>query len=232
MGSDPGSVAAPPAAYSSAVPRVRGLLVKHAADRIAAAAALAVLSPLIGAIAWRIRREDGGPVFFRQARAGRDGAPFEVWKFRSMVVGADRIGLGLNVAHGDDRITRTGKLLRDWSLDELPQLINVARGEMSLVGPRPGLLDQAARYDEVQRRRLELRPGLTGWAQVNGRNRLSWEERIELDVWYVDHWSLWLDARILARTVGVVLRQEGLFGDGGVNADLGGATGVKATAPV
>jgi lipopolysaccharide/colanic/teichoic acid biosynthesis glycosyltransferase len=210
------------------VPRSPGLLVKHAADRIGAAAALALLSPVIGAIAWRIRREDGGPVFFRQPRAGRDGVPFEVWKFRSMVVGADRIGLGLNVAAGDDRITRTGKLLRDWSLDELPQLINVALGEMSLVGPRPGLPDQAARYDEFQRRRLEVRPGLTGWAQVNGRNRLSWEERIELDVWYVDHWSLLLDLKILARTLGVVLRQDGLFGEGGVNADLGGETGVKS----
>src|SRR6478735_7795655 len=145
MGSDPG----PSGRRVPAVPKRRGLLVKHAADRLGAAAALAVLSPLIGAIAWRIRREDGGPVFFRQARAGRDGVPFEVWKFRSMVVGADRIGLGLNVAQGDDRIPRTGRLLRDWSLDELPQLINVARGEMSLVGPRPGLPDQAARYDQA-----------------------------------------------------------------------------------
>jgi len=127
------------------VQRPAALRVKHAADRVGAVAALAVLSPLIGVIAWRIRSEDGGPVFFRQARAGADGKPFEVWKFRSMVVGADRVGLGLNVAAGDDRITRTGKLLRDWSLDELPQLINVALGEMSLVGPRPGLPDQAAR---------------------------------------------------------------------------------------
>ena len=107
-----------------------------------------------------------------------------------MTVGADRIGLGLNIAEGDERITRTGHLLRNWSLDELPQLINVALGEMSLVGPRPGLVDQAARYDDTQRRRLDVRPGLTGWAQVNGRNLLTWEERIVLDVWYVEHWSL------------------------------------------
>jgi lipopolysaccharide/colanic/teichoic acid biosynthesis glycosyltransferase len=144
-----------------------------------------------------------------------------------MMVGADQVGLGLNVAAGDERITRTGHLLRNWSLDELPQLINVARGEMSLVGPRPGLVDQAARYDDTQRRRLDVRPGLTGWAQVNGRNSLSWEERIVLDVWYVEHWSPALDLQILRRTLGVVIRREGLFGDGGVNADLGGSTGAK-----
>ena len=210
-----------------AVPRPLGLLVKHLADRIVAVFLLVALSPLIGLIAWRIRREDGGPVFFRQERAGKGGRPFQVWKFRSMMVGADRIGLGLNIAEGDERITRTGHLLRNWSLDELPQLINIALGEMSLVGPRPGLVDQAERYDSTQRRRLEVRPGLTGWAQVNGRNLLTWEERIALDVWYVEHWSLGLDLQILRRTLGVVIRREGLFGDGGVNADLGGDTGAK-----
>jgi lipopolysaccharide/colanic/teichoic acid biosynthesis glycosyltransferase len=201
--------------------------VKLVLDRVLAIAALVVLSPLILLIAWRIRREDGGPVFFRQPRAGYRGRPFLVWKFRSMMVGADKVGLGLNIAEGDERITKTGHLLRNWSLDELPQLINVARGEMSLVGPRPGLVDQAERYDTVQRRRLDMRPGLTGWAQVNGRNSLSWEERIVLDVWYVEHWSLSLDLQILRRTLGVVIRREGLFGDGGVNADLGGGTGAK-----
>ena len=210
-----------------AVPRPLGLLVKHLADRIVAVFLLVALSPLIGLIAWRIRREDGGPVFFRQERAGKGGRPFQVWKFRSMMVGADRIGLGLNIAEGDERITRTGQLLRNWSLDELPQLINIALGEMSLVGPRPGLVDQAERYDATQRRRLDMRPGLTGWAQVNGRNLLTWEERIVLDVWYVEHWTLGLDLQILRRTLGVVIRREGLFGDGGVNADLGGDTGAK-----
>jgi lipopolysaccharide/colanic/teichoic acid biosynthesis glycosyltransferase len=210
-----------------AVPRAIGLLLKHLADRVVAVLLLAVLSPLIAFIAWRIRHEDGGPVFFRQERAGKGGRPFHVWKFRSMMVGADRIGLGLNIEAGDERITRTGHHLRDWSLDELPQLINIAVGEMSLVGPRPGLVDQAARYDATQRRRLDMRPGLTGWAQVNGRNLLTWEERIVLDVWYVEHWSLPLDLQILRRTLGVVLRREGLFGDGGVNADLGGDTGAK-----
>ena len=214
-------------AYGSSVPRPVLRLVKLVLDRLLAVALLVLLSPLIGLIAWRIRREDGGPVFFRQPRAGYRGRPFLVWKFRSMTVGADQVGLGLNIAAGDERITRTGHLLRNWSLDELPQLINVARGEMSLVGPRPGLVDQAARYDDTQRRRLDVRPGLTGWAQVNGRNSLSWEERIVLDVWYVEHWSPALDLQILRRTLGVVIRREGLFGDGGVNADLGGSTGAK-----
>jgi len=200
------------------VQRPAALRLKHAADRVGAIAALAVLSPLIGVIAWRIRSEDGGPVFFRQARAGEDGKPFEVWKFRSMVVGADRVGLGLNVAAGDDRITRTGKLLRDWSLDELPQLINVALGEMSLVGPRPGLPDQAARYTEAQRRRLEMRPGLTGWAQVNGRNSLSWNEKFSLDIWYVDHRSVWLDLRIIGLTFLKVFSREGISQEGHATA--------------
>ncbi len=203
------------------------VLAKHLLDRVAAALLLTLLAPLLALIGWSIRREDGGPVWFRQQRAGRGGATFDVYKFRSMVMGADRSGLGLNVEQGDARITRVGQRLRDWSLDELPQLINVVRGEMSLVGPRPGLPDQAARYDALQRRRLEVRPGLTGWAQVNGRNRLTWEERIVLDVWYVDHRSLALDARILARTIGVVLRREDLFGEGGANADLGGDRGAK-----
>jgi lipopolysaccharide/colanic/teichoic acid biosynthesis glycosyltransferase len=200
---------------------------KDIGDRLLAGAALVVLSPFVLTVGVLIRREDGGPALYRQRRAGRDGQPFDLVKFRTMVVGADRIGLGLNIAEGDDRITRIGHWLRTWSLDELPQLINVARGEMSLVGPRPGLVEQAERYDDHQRQRLAVRPGLTGWAQVNGRNALTWEERIELDVWYVDHWSLGLDLQILARTPGVILRQEGLFGAGGANYDLGGDQGVK-----
>jgi lipopolysaccharide/colanic/teichoic acid biosynthesis glycosyltransferase len=201
--------------------------VKDIADRVIAGAALVALAPALVAIGIAIRREDGGPVLYRQRRAGLDGEPFELLKFRTMVVGADQIGLGLNIAHRDPRITRIGRWLRDWSLDELPQLVNVARGEMSLVGPRPGLVEQAARYTDLQRRRLGMRPGLTGWAQVNGRNWLTWEERIELDVWYVEHWSLVLDLEILARTPGVILRQEGLFGAGGANYDLGGDQGAK-----
>ena len=206
-------------AYDSVVTRRAQLRIKHAVDRLVACGALVVLAPVFAAIGLLVRREDGGPVFFRQRRAGRGGKPFDVFKFRSMIVNADRIGLGLNVAEGDARITRTGRRLRDWSLDELPQLVNVARGEMSLVGPRPGLVSQADRYDDEQRRRLEVRPGLTGWAQVNGRNALSWRERIALDVWYVEHFSLFLDLRILARTPRVLARREGLFGEGGVNDD-------------
>jgi lipopolysaccharide/colanic/teichoic acid biosynthesis glycosyltransferase len=201
--------------------------VKDIGDRVLAGAALVALSPVLVAIGIAIRREDGGPVLYRQRRAGLGGEPFDLLKFRTMVVGADRIGLGLNIAHGDSRITRIGRRLRDWSLDELPQLVNVARGQMSLVGPRPGLVEQAERYTDHQRRRLAMKPGLTGWAQVNGRNALTWEERIELDVWYVEHWSLALDLEILGRTPGVILRQEGLFGAGGANYDLGGDQGIK-----
>jgi lipopolysaccharide/colanic/teichoic acid biosynthesis glycosyltransferase len=209
------------------VTRTAQRTIKAVADRLVAIAALVVLAPVFALIATAIVLEDRGPVLYRQRRAGRRGRPFAVLKFRSMIVNAEHAGLGLNVAAGDDRITRTGRFLRDWSLDELPQLINVARGEMSIIGPRPGLVDQAARYDAFQRRRLEVRPGLTGWAQVNGRNALSWEERIALDVWYVDHCTLRVDLEILRRTPGVILRKEGLFGEGGVNVDLGGATGAK-----
>ncbi len=204
-----------------------GDLIKAAIDRALAGALLVLLSPVFLAVAIAIRVEDGGPVLFRQLRAGRGGRPFAVLKFRSMIVDADRRGLGLNVARGDDRITRVGHVLRSWSLDELPQLVNVVRGEMSVVGPRPGLMEQADRYDPFQRRRLEVRPGLTGWAQVNGRNALTWEERIVLDVWYVENRSPRLDLAIIRRTPGVIVRREGLFGDGGANVDLGGSTDAK-----
>jgi lipopolysaccharide/colanic/teichoic acid biosynthesis glycosyltransferase len=142
---------------------------------------------------------------------GRDGESFEVLKLRTMVVDAERQGAGFAVTSGDARITRVGDLLRRTSLDELPQLWNVLRGDMSLVGPRPTLRYQVEQYTERQRRRLEVRPGLTGWAQVNGRTSLPWSERIELDVWYVEHRSLALDLQILARTVGVLLRREGVY---------------------
>ena len=166
---------------------------------------------MLGAAALLIRREDGGPILFRQERVGRDGSSFEVLKLRTMVVDAERQGAGFAVAAGDSRITRIGEVLRKTSLDELPQLWNVLRGDMSLVGPRPTLRYQVEQYTERQRRRLEVRPGLTGWAQVHGRTSLPWSERIELDVWYVEHRSLALDLRILARTVGVLLRSEGVY---------------------
>jgi lipopolysaccharide/colanic/teichoic acid biosynthesis glycosyltransferase len=139
-------------------------------------------------------------VFFRQRRVGRGGEEFELLKLRTMVVGAERLGAGYAVSEGDPRITRTGRVLRRLSIDELPQLWNVLRGDMSLVGPRPTLAYQVERYTPRQRRRLDVPPGITGWAQIHGRASLPWDERIELDVWYVDNRSLWLDLKILART--------------------------------
>jgi lipopolysaccharide/colanic/teichoic acid biosynthesis glycosyltransferase len=179
---------------------------KRALDVLGATVGLTLSAPLLAASAIAVRLEDQGPVFFRQERVGQDGRLFEVLKLRTMVVDAHTQGAGYAVDKGDSRITRVGSLLRKTSLDELPQLWNVLRGEMSLVGPRPTLAYQVERYTDRQRRRLEVRPGLTGWAQVNGRASLSWPERIELDVWYVEHRSLALDLRILLRTVSVLLR--------------------------
>lgn len=200
--------------------RMVQLAVKHAMDRILAVVLFCLLAPVMLAIAAAIASESGRPVLFLQTRIGRDGKPFTVYKFRSMVQGAAQQGLGMTVAAVDDRITRVGAFLRSWSLDELPQLLNVLRGEMSLVGPRPTLEYQVTQYTPFQRRRLEMKPGLTGWAQVNGRNSLPWAKRIELDVWYVDHFSIALDARILLRTVRVLCRREGLYGPDGVNDDF------------
>ena len=157
-------------------------------------------SPLLGIAALAIKLEGSGPVLYRQTRVGKDGGDFELLKLRTMVVGAETIGAGMAVNKGDVRITRTGRILRRLSLDELPQLWNVIRGEMSVVGPRPTLRYQVERYTAKQRRRLEVKPGITGRAQVHGRASLPWEERIELDVWYVEHRSPRLDLKILART--------------------------------
>ena len=158
-------------------------------------------SPLLGIAALAIKLEgSGGPVLYRQTRVGKDGSDFELLKLRTMVVGAETIGAGMAVNKGDVRITRTGRILRRLSLDELPQLWNVIRGDMSVVGPRPTLRYQVERYTAKQRRRLEVKPGITGWAQIHGRARLPWAERIELDVWYVEHRSPRLDLKILART--------------------------------
>jgi lipopolysaccharide/colanic/teichoic acid biosynthesis glycosyltransferase len=174
--------------------------VNRALDAVAAALGLAVTSPLLAASALAIKLEDGGPVVYRQTRVGKDGEDFELLKLRTMVVGAEKKGAGYAVDAGDSRITRVGHILRKTSVDELPQLWNVLRGEMSLIGPRPTLRYQVDTYSEHQRRRLEVRPGLTGWAQVNGRATLPWAERIDLDVWYVEHRSLLLDLKILLRT--------------------------------
>jgi lipopolysaccharide/colanic/teichoic acid biosynthesis glycosyltransferase len=159
-----------------------------------------VTSPLLALAAIAVKLTDGGPVLYRQLRVGKDGAEFELLKLRTMVVGAELQGAGFAVDRGDPRITPVGRVLRRLSLDELPQLWNVLSGDMSLIGPRPTLRYQVERYDERQRRRLAVRPGLTGWAQIHGRAELPWDERIELDLWYVEHRSPWVDARILACT--------------------------------
>ena len=177
-----------------------GDALNRALDVALAGAGLALASPLLLAAVVAIKLEDGGPVLYRQTRVGQDGRDFELLKLRTMVVGAERQGAGYAVNAGDSRITRVGALLRRTSLDEVPQLVNVLRGEMSVIGPRPTLRYQVERYDERQRRRLEVKPGITGWAQIHGRAELSWPERIELDVWYVDHRSPLTDLLILLRT--------------------------------
>jgi lipopolysaccharide/colanic/teichoic acid biosynthesis glycosyltransferase len=174
--------------------------VNRPADVAVAGLGLALASPLLAASALAVKLTGGGPVLFRQQRVGLDGRDFELLKLRTMVVGAEGKGAGYAVERGDPRITRVGRLLRRTSIDELPQLWNVLRGDMSIVGPRPTLRYQVDRYTERQRKRLALRPGLTGWAQVHGRAELPWAERIELDVWYVEHRSPALDLKILLRT--------------------------------
>jgi lipopolysaccharide/colanic/teichoic acid biosynthesis glycosyltransferase len=182
-------------------------------DAALAAALLVVTSPLLALAALAIRLESRGPVFYRQLRVGRHGEPFELWKLRTMVPGAEAMGAGIYVLEGDTRITRVGRLLRRFSLDELPNLVNVLKGEMAIVGPRPTVQAQVDRYTDRQRRRLEVKPGITGWAQINGRTSLPWPERIELDVWYVEHRSLRLDLRILARTARMLATGHGLYSE-------------------
>ena len=172
----------------------------RAVDVVVAGVGLVLTSPLVGLAALATKLESGGPVLYRQTRVGRHGEDFDVLKLRSMVVGAEKLGAGYAVDQGDARITRVGRVIRRTSIDELPQLWNILRGDMSVIGPRPTLRYQVEQYDEHQWRRLEIRPGLTGWAQVQGRASLAWAERIELDVWYVDHRSPRVDLEILLRT--------------------------------
>ncbi len=174
--------------------------VNRAIDVVVAGVGLALASPILGLAALATKLESGGPILYRQTRVGRNGEDFEVLKLRSMVVGAEKLGAGYAVDRGDTRITRVGRILRRTSIDELPQLWNILRGDMSVIGPRPTLRYQVEQYDERQWRRLEIRPGLTGWAQVQGRASLPWAERIDLDVWYVDHRSPRVDLEILLRT--------------------------------
>jgi len=180
-------------------------------DIILSSVLLVLLSPLMGAIALLVWWKMGRPVLFRQVRPGLHGKPFVMYKFRTMTNERDAEG---NLLPADKRLTPFGKWLRETSLDELPELFNVLKGDMSLVGPRPLLMQYLDRYTPEQARRHEVKPGITGWAQVNGRNSLSWEQKFQMDVWYVDNWSLWLDFKILWRTLWVVLRREGIHAEG------------------
>ena len=184
---------------------------KRVLDVVVGGAALAVTGPLVGLSALAVRLETHGHPVYRQRRVGLGGEPFELYKLRTMVSGAETMGSGLAVDEGDERITRLGAWLRRTSVDEMPNLVNVLRGEMSLIGPRPTVQVQVDRYSERQRHRLEARPGISGWAQVNGRASLPWHERIELDLWYLEHASLRLDLRILARTARLAATGSGLY---------------------
>jgi lipopolysaccharide/colanic/teichoic acid biosynthesis glycosyltransferase len=182
-------------------------LFKRVFDVVLSAAALLLLAPLLVGIALAVRGTMGSPALFRQRRPGLGGKPFEALKFRTMLDLRDQRG---RLLPDEKRLTRLGRFLRSTSLDELPELFNVLRGEMSLVGPRPLLVEYLDRYTPEQARRHEVRPGITGWAQINGRNAINWEEKFALDVWYVDHWSMWLDVTILLKTAWKVLRREGI----------------------
>lgn len=186
-------------------------MIRRGIDILLSAAALAIASPVLAAAMAAIRLESPGSAIYRQRRIGKDGRPFDMLKLRTMVEGAEHIGAGLAVNENDSRITRVGALLRRTSLDELPNLVNVLRGEMSLIGPRPTIPVQVQQYTPRQRRRLEIKPGITGWAQVNGRASLPWSERIELDLHYIEHRNLAMDAEILLRTLRLVFAGDGLY---------------------
>jgi lipopolysaccharide/colanic/teichoic acid biosynthesis glycosyltransferase len=193
-------------------------------SRLLAAVALVVTSPVLLAAMIAIRLESRGSPIYRQRRVGKDGEPFDMYKLRTMVADAEFMGDGLAVNRGDPRITRVGAFLRRFSVDELPNLVNVIRGEMAIVGPRPTIQAQVDQYTESQMRRLEVKPGLTGWAQINGRASLPWDERIELDVWYVDNKSVRLDLWIVIRTIRMLASGAGIYKGG-----TGGWTGPTAT---
>jgi lipopolysaccharide/colanic/teichoic acid biosynthesis glycosyltransferase len=196
----------------------------HAVSRLIAAVAVVLTSPVLLAAMLAIRIESAGSPIYRQRRVGKDGEPFEMYKLRTMVADAEFMGDGLAVNRGDPRITRVGALLRRFSLDELPNLINIVRGEMAFVGPRPTIQAQVDQYTQRQLRRLEVKPGLTGWAQINGRASLPWHERIELDVWYVEHKAPLLDLKIILKTIRMLLLGHGIYKGG-----TGGWTGPSAT---
>jgi lipopolysaccharide/colanic/teichoic acid biosynthesis glycosyltransferase len=199
------------------------LIAKRIIDVGIAIVGLIIFAPVLLVSGIAIKLGSRGPVFFRLRAAGLGGGGFDQWKLRTMVDGARESGDRFETSSSDPRITRVGHFLRRWSIDELPQLWNVLRGEMSIVGPRPAFFEIASKYSAEQARRLEMRPGLTGLAQVQGRNLLTWAERVELDIFYVEHYSLWLDYEIMARTIPVLFQGEGLYGkDGRVRVhDLG-----------
>jgi len=184
---------------------------KRIIDVVVSGIGLIVLLPIFGIIGIFIKLDSKGPVFFVQERAGKDGKIFKAYKLRTMVQRADRL-IGNNpIVEKNPYITRIGKVLRRIGIDELPQLINVFKGDMSLVGPRPTILYQVKEYNDFQRKRLSVKPGITGWALINGRNKLSWPEKIKLDIWYIEHWSFWLDIKILLKTISVIIAGEGLY---------------------
>lgn len=189
---------------------------KRLFDLIASALALIVLSPVMGLTALLVRIQLGGPILFRQQRPGYKGRPFHIFKFRTMI---DRFAPDGSLLPDSERLTRFGRALRSTSLDELPELFNILRGEMSVVGPRPLLMEYLPLYSAEQARRHDMPPGLTGWAQVNGRNALSWQDKFRLDVWYVDHWSFWLDIKIIFLTLVKVFQREGITQEGQATAE-------------
>ncbi len=194
-------------------------MIKRLFDVSVASAVLVLGAPILGFIGLAIKLEDGGSVFFVQERVGKRGIRFRCYKFRSMVVGAEERGLGGEVGEDDDRLTRMGRVLRSWTLDEMPQLVNILKGDMSVVGPRPWIAKQADGCFEWARRRFDMKPGLAGWAWIHGRNLVPWEDRLHMDVWYVENWSLRLDAYILAKAFILLFKRQGVYGPGGVARD-------------
>jgi len=196
------------------------LAIKRLFDLAVSVSVLFLLAPLLGLIAFAIKLDDRGPILFVQNRVGKQRRMFRCYKLRTMVIGAETIGDGYTVTADDARITRLGKFLRQWTLDEIPQLVNVVKGDMSIVGPRPWVAEQAQLCSAAQQRRFAMRPGMAGWAWIHGRNQLPFDERIRLDLWYIDNWTLWLDFKILAIAFVHLFRRVGVFVPADINKDL------------